>query len=157
MASILCGVAFAESKVGFINLQRLVNESRMGQAARADIRRLRSDREAAINRKLQEVNDLRRLLNEQGSRMALQERRDRTADLQRVSKEYQRMLADAKEEIVREDRQLVADILSKADRVLKEIARQGGYTLIIKDPNAIGYLDPSVDITNEVVEELNKQ
>ncbi|OQW97351.1 MAG: molecular chaperone Skp, partial [Desulfobacteraceae bacterium A6] len=30
------------------------------------------------------------------------------------------------------------------------------YTMILKDPNSIGYLDPSVDITDDVVKDLNK-
>ena len=38
----------------------------------------------------------------------------------------------------------------------KKVAKRNGYTIILKDPNAIGYLDPAVDITDEVLKELNK-
>jgi outer membrane protein len=146
----------AESKVGFINLQRLVNESKMGEAAKKDIEKLRKQREITVNNKLAEVNKLKDLLEKSGRGMSATEKKDVSDSLQKSFKEYQRLLADAKEDIIRQDKQLVAMILEKADGILKAIAKKQKYTIILKDPNAIGYLDPSVDITDEVVKELNK-
>lgn len=67
------------------------------------------------------------------------------------------MVADAKEDISREDRELVALILKKADDILKKVAKKKRFSIILKDPNAIGYLDPDVDITDLVLKELNKK
>jgi outer membrane protein len=142
--------------VGFINLQRLVNESKMGEAAKKDVEKLRMQRETTVNNKLAEVNKLKELLEKSGKGMSAKERKDVSESFQRFYKEYQRLLADAREEITREDRALVAGILEKADGVLKAVAKKQKYTMILKDPNSIGYLDPSVDITDEVVKELNK-
>jgi len=153
----LCAVSHAGDKVGFINLQRLVNESKMGKAARADIQKMRKQREEIVSNKLWEVNNLKSLLTEKGASMDPVEKRNKIEALRRVYKEYQRLLADAKEDILREDRELVAIILKKADGVLKQVAKKRKYTIIIKDPKAIGYLDPSVDITDEVLKGLNKK
>ena len=40
---------------------------------------------------------------------------------------------------------------------MKKVAKKYKYTIIIKDPNAVGYLDPDVDITDKVIKELNKK
>jgi Skp family chaperone for outer membrane proteins len=40
---------------------------------------------------------------------------------------------------------------------LKKVAKRLNYTIILKDAAPIGYLDPSVDITDEVIKELNKK
>jgi outer membrane protein len=66
-------------------------------------------------------------------------------------------VADAKEDITREDRQLVSIILEKANDILKKVAKKKKYTIILKDPKTIGYLDPDVDITDLVLKELNKK
>ena len=153
----LCTASYAGGKVGYINLQRLVNESTMGQAAKKEMQKLRKEKEALVANKLREINELRELLNKQGDRMTPREKRDKLEALQKAYKEYQRLVADVKEDILREDRELVSIILSKADQVLKKVAKKRKYTIILKDPNAIGYLDPSVDITDEVIEELNKR
>ena len=152
-----CASSQAEEKVGYINLQRLVNESKLGQSAKTDIQKLRRQKEATVAGKLRKINELRDLINKTGDKMTLQERSDKIEELQREYKEYQRLVADAKEDITREDRKLVSIILQRADSVLKMVAKQKKYTIILKDPNAIGYLDPRVDITDDVLKELNKK
>lgn len=149
--------AMAGDKVGYINLQRLVSESEMGKAASKDIQKLREQKEKIVSAKLREVNRLRDLINNQGAMMTAAEKSNVLENLQRAYKEYQRLVADAKEDIVRGDKKLVATILQKADGVLKKVAKKHKYTIIIKDPNAVGYLDPDVDITDKVIKELNKK
>lgn len=149
--------AAAEAKVGYINLQRLVNESRLGASAKADIQELRKEKETVVANKLKKINNLRDLINKKGDKMTPQQKSDKVEELQRVYKEYQRLVADAKEDITREDRKLVSIILQKADAVLKRVAKRKKYTIILKDPNAIGYLAPQVDITDDVLKELNKK
>ncbi|MFC1868130.1 OmpH family outer membrane protein [Thermodesulfobacteriota bacterium] len=146
----------AVEKVGYINLQRLVNESEMGKAAKNDIQKLRGDREALLRKKLKEVNDLKEFISKEGSQMDPAEKRNNIQKLNRTYKEYQRLVADAREDIANEDRDLVAIILKKADGVLKKVAKKKKYAIILKDPNAIGYLDADVDITDDVLKALNR-
>ena len=150
-------LSYAADRVGFINLQRLVNESDMGKKAREDILKLRGEREAFLREKQKEVNDLKDYINKEGGKMESAEKRDQIQKLNKLYKEYQRLVSDAKEEIANEDKDLVAIILKKADDVLKKVAKKKKYAIIIKDPNAIGYLDPEVDITDDVLKELNKK
>jgi outer membrane protein len=154
-AASLCWAA--EGKVGFINLQRLVNESKMGQAARENIKQLRQQRQNQLKTKLEEINALRTEVNEKREEMSLKERQDKIEVLQKAYKEYQRMVDDAKEDITREDKELVALILQKADGILKNVAKSNGYSIIIKDPNVLGYLDPGLDITDLVLKALDKK
>jgi outer membrane protein len=156
MLLVLSAVSYAQDKVGYINLQRLVNESTMGKTARAEIQKLRSEKETLLNNKLKEINDLRDLINKEGDKMDTATRQERTRALNRAAKEYQRLAEDAKEDLTNEDNELVAIILQKADGVLKSVAKSKKYAIILKDANAIGYLDPSVDITDDVLKELNK-
>ena len=158
LAIVLTGCVFAsdsEAKVGYIDLQRLVKESNMGSAARKEIEALRQQKEKEVFDKMQDIERLKSLLTAQADKLSETEKRDKYQQLQQLNKEYQRMVSDAKEEISQQDRQLVADILKKADNIIQKIAKQGRYTLILKDPNVIGYLDPKVDITEAVIEALN--
>ena len=153
---LLNAVSYAQDKVGYINLQRLVNESTMGKAARAEIEKLRSEKETLLKNKLKEINDLRDLINKEGDKIDAATRQERIKALNKANKEYQRLAEDAKEDLTNEDNELVAIILQKADGVLKSVAKSKKYAIILKDANAVGYLDPSVDITDDVLKELNK-
>lgn len=150
------GAGSALAKVGYINLQRLVNESEMGKDAREDIAKLRENKQKAVAKLQKEVTDFRDEINKNAN-MKTDERQKKAEELQKLYKEYQRLVQDAKDDIVREDRQLVQIILEKADGVLKTVAKKKGYTMILKDPNAVGYLDPSVDITDDILKELDKK
>jgi outer membrane protein len=156
MLWVLSAVSHAEDRVGYINLQRLVNESAMGKAAKTDIEKMRSEKEAMLKNKLKEVNDLKDFINKEGDKMDAATRRDKAKALNKANKEYQRLVDDAKEDLTNEDNEVVAIILQKADDVLKKVAKNKKFAIILKDANAIGYLDPSVDITDDVLKELNK-
>ncbi|MFC1840056.1 OmpH family outer membrane protein [Thermodesulfobacteriota bacterium] len=148
--------SYAADRVGYINLQRLVNESEMGKAAKNDLMKIRSEKQASLKAKLKALTDLKAEIDKKDSQMSQDEKREKTKTLNRLYKEYQRDVADAKEEIANDDRELVARILKKADGALKKVAKKKKYAIILKDPNAIGYLDPEVDITDAVLKELNK-
>lgn len=53
----------ANNKVGYINLQRLVNESKMGKSAREDILKMRREKEKAVAAKQNQINRLRNEIN----------------------------------------------------------------------------------------------
>jgi outer membrane protein len=151
-------VSFAAyNKVGFINLQRLVNESKMGKSAREDILILRRQKEKAVATQQKRISQLRDKINTGAASMSAAEKQDKVEALKKLYKDFQRMVADAKEDISREDRELVAIILKKADGVLKKVAKKKKFSIILKDPNSVGYLDPDVDITDLVLKELNKK
>ncbi|MBC8433655.1 MAG: OmpH family outer membrane protein [Desulfobacterales bacterium] len=157
LALVWCTSSFAAEKVGYINLQRLVNESQMGKDAKADILKMRQTKQAVLDNKLADINKLRDFINQKGDKLVAGDRRDKVELLQKMYKDYQRLVADAKEDITREDRELVAIILEKANDILKNVAKNKKYGIILKDPNTIGYLDPDVDITDLVLKELNKK
>jgi len=151
-----CTTTYAWDKVGYINLQRLVNESKMGKAAKANIEKLRKKKQTEIDTQLKEIQDLKTLIEKNGDLMGEANKAEKVEELQRMYKNYKRMVADAKEELANEDSKLVATILEKADGVLKQVAKKEKYSIILKDPDAIGYLDPKVDITDAVIEAFNK-
>lgn len=156
-AMVSCSSVSAAGKVGYINLQRLVAESKIGKEAKKEIQQMREEKEKALNAKSKAVNDLKELLEKTGDQMEPREKRNRSEELRRAYRDYQMLLNDAKEDLLKEDREVVAIILKKADGVLKEVAKKAGYSIILKDPNAIGYLDDDVDITDEVLKQLNRR
>jgi len=155
-----CPASTGEGKVGYIDIQRLVKESKMGIAARKEIEKLQKEKEAILASKLKEINVLKEIIDKEQDKMGAKEKQDKTEALKVLHKEYQNLVKNVKEDILKEDGELVATLLpillQKADSILKEIAKKEKFSIILKDPNAIGYLDPEFDITNKVLEELNK-
>lgn len=152
----VCTASYAGSSAGYINLQRLVSESSMGKEASRNLAKLRQEKEAVATQMLQKINNLKKSISSKDAPLSLEIKRVRLEELQKAVKQYQRMVEDAKEDLLKEDRELVADILKKADQALKKVAKKRKFAIILKDVNVIGYLDPKVDITNDVLKELEK-
>jgi len=114
----LCATSYAADKVGFINVRRLINESKMGKEAKANLQKMRQEKEALLNTKLRDINRLKDYLNKQGDKLSSRKRREKIEQLQRNYRDYQRLVADTKEDIAWEDRQLVSIILEKANDIL---------------------------------------
>ncbi|MFH2092686.1 MAG: OmpH family outer membrane protein [Pseudomonadota bacterium] len=161
VATFIFSMAFtlsaASSQVGYIDLARLVKESQMGKAAMLDIEKLRQEKENLISEKLKTINGIKLNLETNQDKLKDDDKKDKIDELNTLIKDYKRMVDDAKEEIKKEDRAMVVQILKKADGALQKVARKKKFTMILKDPNAIGYIDPDVDITDDVLTELNKK
>ncbi|KPA13026.1 Outer membrane chaperone Skp (OmpH) [Candidatus Magnetomorum sp. HK-1] len=157
LSFIACTTTYALDKVGYINLQRLVNESNLGKAAKANIEKMRQEKQTEIDQKLEDIRKLKERVEKNGSLMGAKNKAEKVEELQQMYKTYQRMVTDAKEDLTKQDGKLVSTILERADGVLKEVAKREKYSIILKDPDAIGYLDKKVDITDMVIKAFNKK
>jgi len=153
---VFCSVAAGEGKVGYINIQRLVNESKMGIAAKKEIERLQKKKEAVLSPKLKEIISLKKIMDTKTDNMDAKEKQGKTETLKQLQEEYQKLVNDAKNDTLKEYLELVSVILQKADDILKKVAKREKFSIIIKDLNAIGYMDPDFDITDMVLNELNE-
>jgi outer membrane protein len=147
--------ALAETKVGFINVMRLVEESEVGRLARDDIAALRAQKEKSIQESMRDIEALEKKVNETFD-MDTAARKRLTDELQAKYRYHQKLVTSANEMIQREDVQLYNLVMEHADKALRKVARDLGYTLIVKDLEAVGYVDPAVDITDKVLQELNR-
>ena len=59
-------------------------------------------------------------------------------------------------DIKAEEAKLLQYVMRRADSVLEDIGKKGGYAIIITDPSAVGYVDKaSADLTERVARELD--
>lgn len=149
--------AYARNKVGFINIQRIVSESKLGKKAQAEMAKIRKMRAKELRKMRQSMESLSKEIVESQRKRAQQSRIGRMVEeLQQKNKEFKRYGADVKEELEKKDRALVIKILQEADPILKRIAKKKGFSIILKNVGDFAYLDPDVDLTEDILKELNR-
>ena len=152
--SALASPARAESKVGFLHPQRILNESKIGKAAQEDLARFAQEKDRAIRVRTQEIQAEQKKLE---AAAATDPEAPRKAEALRLKYQQQdRLIQESNEEIRLEEQRLARYVMQKADVIMKQIAAQQGFTLILTDPEAIGYIDPSVDLTEQVIKALDQ-
>ncbi|MBN2059567.1 MAG: OmpH family outer membrane protein [Deltaproteobacteria bacterium] len=151
---IIAPLAQEDYGVGYINLQRLINESEIGKVAIDDFLKFAREREAVPAAKLEEVNRLRDILNRKGHEMSHSEMDIKKQEIEKIYKEYQQLFSDARKDITIKKNELISMVLQQAESALKEVAKRMKFSIILKDPNLIAYIDPDVDVTDSVLEEM---
>lgn len=150
----LAAPARAESKVGFLHPQRILNESKIGKAAQEDLARFAQEKDRGIRARTQEIQAEQKKLEAAGS---TDPDAPRKAEALRLKYQQQdRLIQESNEEIRLEEQRLARYVMQKADAIMRQIATRQGFTMILTDPEAIGYVDPAMDITDQVLRALDQ-
>jgi len=154
--AIAAGPAIAKDTVGYVSLPRLVQESRIGQESARKLHEWGLERDVELTKDKRRIEEFKKFLDLEGAALSLEIRRKKVEKLQNDVKAFERQREDVKEEFKKKDRGLSTIVLEKAQAAVQKVADKRGYNIILVEPKAIGYLNPKVDITNEVLRELNK-
>lgn len=150
------GLAQAQQKIGFVNPQRVVNETRLGQMAKADLARYVAEKDRLAKDSAASLALLRKEAEAPGIPAA--ERAKREDLLRRRTLQHETLLQENARDIKAEETKLLQYVMRRADTVLEDIGKKGGYAIIITDPSAVGYVDKtSVDLTDRVARELDNR
>jgi outer membrane protein len=148
--------ALAQQKIGFVNPQRVVNETRLGQTAKADLARYVAEKDRASRESAAQLAALRK--EAEASGLSAQERARREDIMRRKAALHEQLLAENARDVKNEEAKLLQYVMRRAESVLEDIGKKGGYSVILTDPAAVGYVDKaSVDITDRVVRELDSR
>lgn len=147
--------ALAGEKVGFVNPQRILNESSLGKTAQADLARLGQEKDRQIRESARIINEYKGKLG--GSGLSGSEQRVLDAKLQAQYEKHDRLVNASNEDIRLEEARLIHFVMQHADKSLRAVAQKHGFSMIITDPDVIGYVAPSMDVTDEVIQDLNRR
>ncbi|MBI5835805.1 MAG: OmpH family outer membrane protein [Candidatus Eisenbacteria bacterium] len=162
LASAGAGAARAEElKLGFVDTARIFEQYKVAQDAQRQF-----DRDVeSWNRDLldakNEIAKLKQELDNQGLVLSDAKRREKEAVLTRKQSEYQNQ-ADGiwgpKGRATTRNEDLVKGVIDKVKKALDTLAQKEGYTLILDAAsNRILFGSKSFDLTDKVVEQLNKE
>jgi len=141
------------SKVGFVNPQRIINESKIGRIAQEDLERLGQEKDRRVRVAMKDVENLRARLERET--LTLSERELGERELRLAVEVYEKMVKVSNLEIQAEEQRLIKFVMRRADSILQAIAKQNGFTMILTDPEIIGFVENSMDITDQVINQLN--
>lgn len=153
--ALLPGTALAEQKVGFVNPQRLIDESNIGRTAQQDLARLGKEKDRRIRDSAKEINALKARLAD--TTLSPAEQNTLESKLQTLYDQHDQLIKKSNEDIQLEEARLIQFIMKRADGSLRSIAKEQGFSLVITDPDIIGYIDGSADLTDLVIQDLNRR
>lgn len=143
--------AGTETRVGYVDLQRTLNETSAGKAAKAKLEKEKKSKQAALDKEQQDLRKFATDLEKQKVVLKPDVLRQRERELQEKYVKLQETYMKLQQDLAKQEAQLVQKIFAKASPAIKDIAREKGFTIILeKNEGAVLWGAPSLDITDEV-------
>lgn len=147
--------ARAEMKLGYVDLQRALNEVDEGKVAKALLKKDFDEKQKQLDGKKSEFDKAQADFEKQSVVMSEQARKDKAQDLDRRARELQALFVQLQKDLSERERDVTRGIFDKMATIVREIAEADGVTMVFEKGGGIVYAPPSLDLTNELIRKYN--
>ena len=84
------------------------------------------------------------------------QKQQKSRDFQKMKREFQAKTDDARYELKQLQDKELEPILKALEGVVEKFGKSNGYTAIFDSKNGVIYFDHAIDVTDQIVSELNK-
>jgi len=142
------------TRVAVIDLQRIVQESLVGQRLQKEIQAFQEKQQQELRKKEAEIRQLNQKLQEQAAVLAPDALRDLQTKLRGKQREIDRFREDAVAELQEKIEDAQAQLENQVRPVIAEVAREKGFDIVL-NPAAVVFASRTVDITDDVIKRFN--
>ncbi|ABF08327.1 outer membrane protein [Cupriavidus metallidurans] len=154
-AAALCAAAPAmaqEARIAAVNSERILRDSQPAKAAQVKLEQEFSKRDRELQDMAQKIKAMADKLDKDTAVLADSDRQRRQREVADLDREFQRKQREFREDLNQRRNEELAQVLERANRVIRQIAEQRKYDLIVQE--AV-YVNPRIDITDDVMKALN--
>jgi outer membrane protein len=148
-------LAHADTKIGFVNTEKLLLEAPLSIAAQKKLENEFSSRKNDLQKVGKQAADLQSQLDKDGVTMSETERKNKERDLTNLNGQFQRQSREFREDLNQRRNEELGKIQERARKAISEIGKAEKYDIIIEQ--AAVYVDPKTDITDRVMKALNNK
>ena len=148
--------AYAQAKVGVVNLQEALNSVDEGKTAKAQLKKEFESKQKVISEREDEIRKLQGDFQKQQAVMNEETRGQRQEEIAKKAQELQTTYVTLQKELQDRERDLTRGIFEKMATIVREIATADGFSVVV-DAQAVMFADPTVDLTNELVRKYNSR
>lgn len=143
--------ALADSKIGFVNSQKILNDAPQAARAKKKIEKDFEPRDQDLARIAKQLKTMQENLDKNAVTMAEAERRTKEREFGDLNREFQRKQREFREDLSQRQNEEMAAIFERVNKVIKQIAEAEKYDIIFQE--AV-YANPRIDITDKVIKAL---
>ncbi len=135
--------------VGFVDLERTLMETKVGKSASAKFERARKRKQKELDKKKKALEKEAAALAKQRGVLKPEVFAKKGRALQEKAAKLQGTFMKLEQDLAGERAKLIKQVLDKAGPIIKSIAKEQGFTVIL-DRNAVAWGAAGLDITDKV-------
>ena len=151
-AFLVSNVYAAEIKIGYVDVQRVLNKSQAGLEHRRALQARADELKETIQKKQAELKALKESIEKQAVMLSEEAKREKEREYQKELKEFERLVKDSREELKQSEMERTTALLKRIEKVITTLGEKERYTLVLeKSESFILYAPKEVDITDRVI------
>lgn len=148
----------SEIKIGFVDIQRAVNECQAGKDAKKAITSDLEKFQRKIAEKQKELQTLKESIEKQALMLSAEARAAKEKEYQNKLREFQRWGEDNQNEINQKRLEMERTISMGLQKVIQKLGTEENYTLILdKNENIVLFASKAIDLTDRVIKAYDAQ
>ena len=157
-ALIFSGAAHADVKLGFIDMQKAIQETAAGKKAKKDLEEEFTKKKKDLDKREGEIKKMGEDFEKRSMAMNEESRLKKQNEIRGEMAKYQELAAKSQMEIQKRERDLTAPIVTKLRGILEEIAKKEEFTAVFeKSEQSVMWAKKDLDLTERVVKEYDKK
>ncbi|MEK6244272.1 MAG: OmpH family outer membrane protein [Pseudomonadota bacterium] len=145
------GHALAQSKIGVVQIERIVRDSQPAMRAQKKLEAEFARREAELAKGADQLKRLQDEMEKDSVTMPETQRRNKERDFNEMNREFQRKQREYREDVNQRRNEELGQVIEQANRIIRQIAESEKYDIIFQEA---AYANPRIDITDKVIKAL---
>lgn len=146
------------TKIGYIDLQKIMLQSNEGKQAKTALEKQFSARKKELNEKKQELEDMQKSLETQSSMLTRDALMEKQAEFMKKRDAFLKLVQEYDKELQEQDGEMTKNILLQLQDIITKIGKDGHYTVILeKSQGGILYAPKEEDLTDKVLKQFNEE
>ena len=146
------------TKIGVLEVQRIVAESAVGKESLARVQKIQSQKQEDLTKRQNELKDLEKKIQDQSKSLSEEALDKLQKDYQAKALEFKRAQDDAQRELEELQRRELSELEKKVMPVIDAVAKEQGYNLVFnKFQSGLLFADGAADLTDAVITKFNSQ
>jgi outer membrane protein len=141
-----------QGKFGFVNTERILRDATPAQRAQKKIEAEFQKRDQELAKVAEQLKRLQDELDKNSVTMSEAQRRNKEREFGDLNRDFQRKQREFREDLNQRRNEELAQVVEQANRVIRQIAEQEKYDIILQD--AV-FASPRIDITDKVIKALD--
>ena len=143
-------------KVGFVDIQAVISQSKEGLAARGKVAAEAAEKQKEISTKEAEIKQMDAELQKQSPILSDAAKKEREEEIRRRLRDLKRLTEDFNRDLAKRETELINDLLRDVSAVIRDYGKEKGYSLIVeKGQGGVIYGSDPADLTKDILERYN--
>lgn len=142
-----------EVKIGFVNGQRVINESPQAARAKKKLEKEFEKRDQDLQKLGKQLQSMQEGLEKNAVTMSEADRRNKEREFNDLNREFQRRQREFREDLNLRQNEEMSAIYERVNKVIKQVAESEKYDLILQEAVVVSN---RIDLTDKVIKALQE-